>query len=90
MKKELFLTREIQFLNSAFSSFNSYVYYLTRRFIASTHAFNFLARNFNLPTCAFSLSTRVFTLITRRFELVTRVLLFHGFVVYGILYLTYT
>ena len=44
-------------------SFNSYVYYLTRGFIASTRAFN--------------LATRAFSLLTRGFELVTRVLLFH-------------
>ena len=71
--------------------FNSYVYYLTRGFIASAHAFNLLNRAFSLPTrafsvpnCAFNLATRAFSLlthgfdhITRGFELVTRVLLFH-------------
>ena len=64
-------------------SFNSYVYYLTRAFIAST-AFNLLARAFNLPTRAFNLATRAFSLlthgfelVTHGFELVTRVLLFH-------------
>ena len=45
-------------------SFNSYVYYLTRDFIASTRAFN-------LPTRAFNLATRAFSLLTRGFELVT-------------------
>ena len=67
-------------------SFNSYVYYLTRGFIASTRAFNLatrafnlltrgfnpLTRAFNLPTHAFSLATRAFSLLTRGFELITR------------------
>ena len=51
-------------------SFNSYVYYLTRGFIASTHAFNFLTRAFSVPTRAFNLPTRGFELATRGFELV--------------------
>ena len=66
-------------------SFNSYVYYLTRGFIASTRAFNLLTRAFNLPTRAFNLATRAFnlttrafSLLTRGFELVTYVLLFHS------------
>ena len=65
-------------------SFNSYVYYLTRGFIASTRVFNLLTRAFNLPTRAFNLAARAFSLLTRGFELVTRgfelvtcVLLFH-------------
>ena len=45
-------------------SFNSYVYYLTRGFIASTRAFN-------LATRAFSLLTRGIELVTRGFELIT-------------------
>ena len=49
--------------------FNSYVYYLTRGFIASTRAFN-------LPTRVLCLATRAFSLLTREFELVIRVLLF--------------
>ena len=60
-------------------SFNSYVYYLTHGFIASTRAFNLLTRAFNLPTRAFSvpirafsLATRAFNHLTRGFELVTR------------------
>ena len=53
-------------------SFNSYVYYLTRGFMASTCAFNLLIRPFNLPTRAFSRLVRGFELVTRRFELVTR------------------
>ena len=73
-------------------SFNSYVYYLTRAFLASTRAFNFPTRAFNLVIRAFSLLTcgfklvnrefelvpREFNLETRGFELVTRVLLFHA------------
>ena len=58
-------------------SFNSYVYYLTRGFIASTRVFNLLTRALILVTHAFSLLTRRFELVTREFELVTRVLLFH-------------
>ena len=53
-------------------SFNSYVYYLTRGFIASTCAFNLLTRAFNLPTRAFNLAARAFSLLTRGFELITR------------------
>ena len=69
MKIKLFVAREIQYV---IFSFNSYVYYLTRGFIASTRAFNLLTRAFNLPTRAFSLLTRGFELVTRGFELVTR------------------
>ena len=53
-------------------SFNSYVYYLTRGFIASTRAFNLITRAFNPPARAFNLATRAFSLLTRGFELVTR------------------
>ena len=56
--------------------FNSYVYYLTRGFIASTRAFILLTRTFNLPTRVLCLATRAFSLLTREFELVIRVLLF--------------
>ena len=66
--------------------FNSYVYYLTRGFIASTRAFNLATRAFSLLTRGFELVTRRFELVTRGFELVTggfelvtRVLLFHLF-----------
>ena len=52
-------------------SFNSYVSYLTRGFIASTCAFNILNRVFNLQTGAFSLATRAFSFLTRESELVT-------------------
>ena len=58
MKTNLFLAREIQYFELEIFSFNSYVYYLTRGFIASTRAFN--------------LATRAFSLLTRGFELVTR------------------
>ena len=42
-------------------SFSSYVYYLTRGFIASIRAFNLLTRAFNLLTRAFNLPTRAFS-----------------------------
>ena len=41
-----------------FFSFNFYVYYLTRGFIASTRALNLLTRAFSLPTRGFELVTR--------------------------------
>ena len=55
MKIKLFVAREIQYFELGIFSFNSYVYYLTRGFIASTRAFN-------LPTRAFNLATRVLIL----------------------------
>ena len=72
MKIKIFVAREIQYFEIGIFSFNSYVYYLTRGFIASTRAFNLLTRAFNLPTRAFNLATRAFSLLTRGFELVTR------------------
>ena len=72
MKIKIFVAREIQYFEIGIFSFNSYVYYLTRGFIASTRAFNLPTRAFNLATRAFSLLTRAFELVTRRFELVTR------------------
>ena len=66
------VAREIQYFEIGIFSFNSFVYYLTRGFIAPTRAFNLLTRAFNLPTRAFSLLTRGFELVTRGFELVTR------------------
>ena len=91
MKIKLYVAREIQYFELGIFSFSSYVYYLTRDFIASSRAFNLLIRAFNPPTrvfsppirvfnlviFAFSLLTRGFELVTRRFELVTRVLLSH-------------
>ena len=71
MKIKTFVAREIQYFEIGIFSFNSYVYYLTRGFIASTRAFNLLTRAFNLPTRAFNLATRAFSLLTRGFELVT-------------------
>ena len=53
-------------------SFNSYVYYLTHGFIASTRAFNLPTRAYNLVTRAFGLLTRGFELVTCIFKLVTR------------------
>ena len=79
MKIKNFVAREIQYFEIGIFSFNSFVYYLTRGFIASTRAFNLLTRAFNLPnrafnlpTRAFYLATRVFSLLTRGFELITR------------------
>ena len=79
MKIKLFVAHEIQYFELGIFSFNSYVYYLTRGFIASTRAFNLPTRAFNLPTRAFrlpnrafNLATRAFSVLTREFELVTR------------------
>ena len=72
MKIKLFVAREIQYFELGIFSFNSYVHYLTRGFIASTHAFNLSTRAFNLATRAFDLATRAFSLLTRGFELATR------------------
>ena len=71
MKIKIFVAREIQYFELGIFSFNSYVYYLTRGFIAPTRAFNLLTRAFNLPTRAFSLLTRGLELVTRGFELIT-------------------
>ena len=60
MKIKIFVAREIQYFEIGIFSFNSYVYYLTRGFIAPTRAFNLLTRAFNLATPAFSLLTRGF------------------------------
>ena len=72
MKIKLFVAREIHYFELGIFSFNSYVYYLTRGFIASTRAFNLLTRAFNLPTRAFSLPIRSFNLATRAFSVLTR------------------
>ena len=72
MKIKLFVAREIQYFEPAIFSFNSYVYYLTRGFIASTRALNLRTRAFSLPTRAFNPATRAFSVLTRKFELVTR------------------
>ena len=64
MKIKLFVAREIQYFELGILSFNSYVYYLTSGFIASTRALN-------LATHAFSLLTRGIELVTRGFELIT-------------------
>ena len=55
MKIKFFVARDIQYFEIGIFSFNSYVYYLTRGFIALTRVFNLLTRAFNLPTRAFSL-----------------------------------
>ena len=72
MKIKIFVAREIQYFEIGIFSFNSYVYYLTRVFIAPTRAFNLPTRAFDLATHAFSLLTRELGLVTRGFELVTR------------------
>ena len=64
MKIKIFVAREIQYFEIGIFSFNSYVYYLTRGFIAPTRAFNLLTCAFNLPTRSFNLATRAFNLAT--------------------------
>ena len=71
MKIKLFVALEIQYIELRILSFNSYVYYVTRGFIASTCAFNLLTRTFILLTHAFNPRTRAFSLVTRGFELAT-------------------
>ena len=68
MKIKIFVAREIQYFEIEIFSFNSYVYYLTRGFIASTRAFNLLSRAFNPPTCAFNLATRAFNFCNLCFQ----------------------
>ena len=63
MEIKLFVAREIQYFELGNLSFNSYIYYLTRGYFASTRAFNLLTRAFNLPTRAFILPTRAVLLI---------------------------
>ena len=71
MSLKSFLARKNQYLKLDILSFNSYIYYLARRFTASTRAFNLLSHTFNLQNPVFSLLTRGFKLVSRRFELVT-------------------
>ena len=71
MKIKLFVTCEIRYFELGIFFFNSYVYDLSRGFIASTLAFNLLTRAFNLQTRDFNLPTRDFRLPTRGFELVS-------------------
>ena len=80
-ENKIFVARKIQYFEHGVFSFYSYVYYLTRGFIASTRPFNLLTRVFNLPTRAFNLPTRAFNLPTRAFNLATRAfsLLTRGF-----------
>ena len=72
MKTKPFAALEIQYFELRFFSFKSYVHYVTRCFIASTHVFNPLTRDFNLSTPAFNRPTRAFSVPTRGFEFVTR------------------
>ena len=57
MKIKLFVAREIQYFELGIFSFNSYVYYLTSGFIASTRAFSLLTRGIELVTRGFELVT---------------------------------
>ena len=68
----IFVAREIQCFELGIFSFNSYLYYLTGGFTASTCAFNLPTRAFSVLTGEFELVTRGFELVTRKFELVTR------------------
>ena len=70
MEIKLFVAREIEYFELGIFSFNSYVYYLTRGFIASTRAFNLPPRAFNLATRALSVLTCGFEVVTRGLELV--------------------
>ena len=79
IKIKLFVAREIQYFELGIFSFYSYVYYLTRGFIASTcpfnlliRAFSLLTRGFELVSCGFELVSRGFELVARGFELATR------------------
>ena len=74
MKIKLFTAPKIHDFELVIFSFKSYIYHLTRGFIASTRAFNllFLTLAFNIPTCAFNLATRAFRVLPQGFELVTR------------------
>ena len=69
MKTELFGVHKNQNFELEVFSFNSYVYDLIHRFIASTRAFNLPTEAFNLATRAFSVLTRIFELETCEFEL---------------------
>ena len=68
---KLFGACEIQYFELRIFSFNLYVYYLTRGFIASVRAFNLATRAFSLLTRRSELVTRWFELVTREFELLT-------------------
>ena len=68
MKVQLFVIFEIQYFELRIFSFNSYVYYLARGFIALARAFNLLTHTFTLPTRASNPATRAFSVLTREFE----------------------
>ena len=51
MKIKLFVAREIQYFELGIFSFNSYICYLTRGFIASNRAFILPTRAISLATC---------------------------------------
>ena len=68
MKIKYFIARKIQYYELRIFCFNSYVYYLTRGVIASTHIFFLLNRAFNLLPRAFNLATCAISVLTRGFE----------------------
>ena len=72
MKIKLVVALKFNIFELGIFSFNSYVYYLTRGFIASTRAFDLATRAFSLLTRGFEFVTCRFELATRGFELVTR------------------
>ena len=72
MKIKIFVAREIQYFEIGIFSFNSYVYYITRGFIASIRAFNLATRAFSFLIRGFELVTSGFELVTRELEIVTR------------------
>ena len=47
MKLKFFVNRETQHFELRVFSFNLYVYFLTRDYIGSKHAFNLVNRDFN-------------------------------------------
>ena len=64
MKIKLFAAPEVQYFELSWVfSFNSYVYYLTRGFIASTHAFHLLTRAFNLSQLVLLVSQLVLLIL---------------------------
>ena len=71
MKIKPFVAFGIQYFELRILSFNWYVCYVTRDFIASTRTYNLLTRAFIILTCRFELVTRGIELVTCGFELVT-------------------
>ena len=86
-KLKHFVTWEIQYFKLRIFSFNSYVYYKSHGFIASTHAFNLLLELLIsklvllISHLALLVMQLVFSLVTHGFELITHdfALITHGF-----------